>query len=164
MACTGVNRRGGSSSAALAGFCHSRSVRLGSCAKVLFSKGPVFSKPLYFGASARNRFFIMPRPLLPTISSGRFEFLSEERSASESNPMLKEAEGVRSLPPQSASLDVRETNPDSGRKARHWQAFAIGGKVSELLNPRNARPIRQKSPAITANIPVFGETASRDRV
>jgi hypothetical protein len=71
---------------------------------------------------------------------------------------------VQSLPPQPASLDVRETSPDSGRMARRWQAFAIGGKVSGLLNPRNARTIRQKSPAIAANIPVFGETAIRDRV
>jgi len=53
---------------------------------------------------------------------------------------------------QPASPDVRETNPNRSRKARHWRAFAIWRKVSGLPNMQDVRPI----PATTANIPVFG--------
>jgi hypothetical protein len=54
------------------------------------------------------------------------------------------------------SSEVMETCPGGRRKACKWRAFAIRASVSGLLNCPTARPICRKSPAIVANIPVFG--------
>ena len=97
----------------------------------------------------------MPRPLLPTISSGWFELLSEERSASKSNPMLT-AEGEGLIPATRARQSGRRRSvAHSSRKARQWRAFASYRRVSGLPIPTCARPIRRKSLAGTANIPAF---------
>jgi hypothetical protein len=62
---------------------------------------------------------------------------------------------VRILPGQPASPKVRVLTLSSSRKARQWRAFAIQGSVSGIPNSKNAMPIRRKSPAPTANIPLF---------
>jgi hypothetical protein len=57
---------------------------------------------------------------------------------------------------QPGSPGAGETSRDSDRKAHQWRAFAIWWTVSTLpISPTEGR-IRRKSPATTANIPVFG--------
>jgi hypothetical protein len=66
---------------------------------------------------------------------------------------------VRILRGQPSSRGTGETTPETSRKAHNWRAFAICWTVSRLPNSLNPRPICRKSPAATANIPVFGRLA-----
>ena len=106
----------------------------------------------------------MPRPLLPTISSGWFEFLSEERSASELNPMIK-AEGEGSIPATRARQSGRRRSvAHSKQKGPPMAGFR---ELEAGLRAPNSELCEANSPKVSGGhreYSRFRETNVGDRV
>jgi hypothetical protein len=70
---------------------------------------------------------------------------------------------VRSLPPQPATRSTRESGLAMAESAAIFKVFVRLSRISGLSNTATLARIRRKSPARTAEIPVFVETIGGER-